>query len=286
MKTLFAILVLAVLTISCESQPYKAGSKVEIKWSDGIWYPATIIEVSDIQYKIHLTGDGDSNLRDQWISKDKDILRPAKDNQGTANSSGPSATSTASKQQNPGSAKGKRVEVNDRAFWYKATVLEQKGDLYKVHFDGYESSDDKWVHKSYTRDLNENDESVTVTCSFTPPPGEFTDSSPASDALFKREIYDWYARLVNGSLTRPIRIGIVFTLFSRDEAYKNTVMNMPGRGATRRHEGAPVNATIYPVKTTFFICEDYNGSVTQKQVNSDFSFYISKDGEWTCSKDN
>jgi hypothetical protein len=156
----------------------------------------------------------------------------------------------------------------------------------KVHFDGYGSSDDKWVHRSYIRDLDENREAVSVTCSFTPPPGNFNGSSPASDALFQREIYDWYNRLVNGSLSRPTRIGIVFTSFNRNAAYKNTVVNIPGRGATRRHEGAPVNATIYPVKATFFVCEDYNGSVSQKQVNSDFSFFISKDGEWTCSKDN
>lgn len=190
------------------------------------------------------------------------------------------------KKVNAQSAVGKRVEVNDRAYWYKATIIDQKGDLYKVHFDGYGDSDDKWVSRAYMRDLNANEEPVTVTCSFTPPPGNFSNSSPASDDLFKREVYDWYNRIVNGSLTRPTRIGVVFTTFNRSQPYKNTVTNVPGRGATRKHEGAPVNSTIYPVKMTFHVCEDYNGSVSQKQVNSDFSFFINKDGEWTCSKDN
>jgi hypothetical protein len=272
MKTI-AVLMLLLLTASCEGQSFKIGSKVEVQWQSGVWYPATIVDVSDSQYKIHL----DNSDNDQWIFKDKGLLRAVK-----ANGMIPPVAET----KKVTGIKGKRIEVNDRAYWYKATVLEQKGDLYKVHFDGYSSVEDKWVHRSYTRDLGENGEAVTVTCSFTPPPGKFTNASPASDALFKREVYDWYNRLVNGSLSRPIRVGVVFTSFERGTAYKNTVQNVAGRGATRKHEGGPVNATIYPVKMIFHVCEDYNGTISQKQVNSDFSFFINKDGEWTCSKDN
>jgi hypothetical protein len=54
------------------------GSKVEVQWSTGAWYPATIIDVSKNQYKIHLDGDGDDQKRDQWIFKDKGLLRPVK----------------------------------------------------------------------------------------------------------------------------------------------------------------------------------------------------------------
>lgn len=180
---------------------------------------------------------------------------------------------------------GKRVEVNDRAYWYKATIIETKGDLYKVHFDGYSAADDKWVSRAYMRDLDVNENAITVSCSFAPPPGNFSNTSPASDGLFKKEVYDWYNRTVNGTLTRPTRIGVVFTSFERQQAYKNTVTVVPGRGAIRRHEGAPANTTIYPVKMTYHVCEDYNGEISQKQVNTTFSFFINKDGEWTCSKD-
>ncbi|OYU94107.1 MAG: hypothetical protein CFE21_17530 [Bacteroidetes bacterium B1(2017)] len=276
MKTI-AVLMLLLLTASCQGQSFKIGSKVEVQWQSGVWYPATIVDVNDSQYKIHLDKDVNNLDNDQWIFKDKGLLRAAK-----ANGMIPPVAET----KKVTGIKGKRIEVNDRAYWYKATVLEQKGDLYKVHFDGYSSVEDKWVHRSYTRDLGENGEAVTVTCSFAPPSGNFTNASPASDALFKREVYDWYNRLVNGSLSRPIRVGVVFTSFERGTAYKNTVQNLAGRGATRKHEGAPVNATIYPVKMIFHVCEDYNGTISQKQVNSDFSFFINKDGEWTCSKDN
>lgn len=185
-----------------------------------------------------------------------------------------------------GYKKGSKVEVNVRAYWYKATVLDQKEDLFYVNYDGYSAAENQWVHKSQVRGLAPNGEAVTITCNYTPPPGNFTNSSPASDALFKREIYDYYARTVNGTLSRPTRIGIVFTTYSRGATYKNTVTNVPGQGATRKHEGAPVNAIIYTAATTYFVCEDYPSGVTQKQVNANFSFFINKDGEWTCSKDN
>ncbi|MFD2720746.1 hypothetical protein ACFST9_18640 [Hymenobacter monticola] len=185
--------------------------------------------------------------------------------------------------QNPA---GKRVEVNDGGHWYKATILEQKGDLSKVHYDGYGSADDKWVHRSYIRDLDKSGAATTVACAFGPPPGTFSAASAPSDALFKREVYDWYSQLATGTSGRPNRVGLVFTYFSRGTAYKNTAANVPGRGATRRHSGAPANTTIYPVKMTYYVCEDYKGQVAQKQVNSDFSFFINQAGEWTCSKDN
>ncbi|QJX45465.1 hypothetical protein HMJ29_00340 [Hymenobacter taeanensis] len=288
---------LFVLLLGCYTslaQGFQRGSKVEVEWSSGAWYPATIVDVSDSQFKVHLDGDGANTSRDQWIFKTKGIIRSAKTAArpatatatptATAAASRPVATPVAAQRKQPASSK--RVEVNESGHWYKATVLEQKGDLSRVHFDGYGSADDKWVHRSYIRSLTENGSAVTVNCSFTPPPGTFTNSSPASDALFKKEVYDWYNRLANGTLTRPSRIGVVFTYFSRGAAYQNTVTNVPGRGATRKHDGAPANATIYPVKMTFHVCEDYNGTISQKQVNSDFSFFIDRDGAWTCSKDN
>ena len=182
---------------------------------------------------------------------------------------------------------GQRVEVNVSAHWYKSTILAVNGDKYRVHYDGYPSSDDQCVHFTQIRRLAGDGNAVKVNCDFIPPPGNFSSSSPASDALFKRKLYDYYNLTVNSTLSRPVAIGITFNSFTRGIPFKNTVVNVPGRGATRRHSGAPVNTTIYPVRASYFVCEKYkDGSVTQKEVNADFSFFISKDGEWTSSKDN
>jgi hypothetical protein len=182
---------------------------------------------------------------------------------------------------------GQRVEVNVSAHWYKSTILGIEGDKYRVHYDGYSSADDQWVHFTQIRRLAGDGNAVKVNCDFNPPAGIFSNNSPASDALFKRKLYDYYNLSVNGTLSRPVAIGITFNSFTRGTAFRNTVANVPGRGATRRHSGAPVNTTIYPVRASYMVCEKYkDGSVSQKEVNADFSFFISKDGEWTSSKDN
>lgn len=182
---------------------------------------------------------------------------------------------------------GQRVEVNVSAHWYKSTILAVDGDKYRVHYDGYPSSDDQWVHFTQIRRLAAAGNVAKLTCNFNPPGGSFSNNSPASEGLFKRELYDYYNLTVNGTSGRPVAIGISFNSFIQSASFKNTVTNVPGRGAMRRHSGAPVNAVVYPVRASFILCEKYkDGSVSQREINADFSFFISKDGEWTSSKDN
>ncbi|MEJ7627424.1 MAG: hypothetical protein WKF35_11210 [Ferruginibacter sp.] len=181
---------------------------------------------------------------------------------------------------------GQKVEVNYNGHWYKSTILQIDGDRYKVHYEGYPASDDAWLLASYIRTLDNDGNPVSVTCSFAAPPGNFNNNSPASIPLFKRELYDWYQGLVTGGLSAPTEIGIVFKTFTTGEPYMNTVSNIAGRGAVRKHSGAPANKIIYPFNTTYFVCENYNSGNFQKEVNADFSFFINKEGEWTCSKDN
>lgn len=181
---------------------------------------------------------------------------------------------------------GQRVEVNYNGHWYKSTIVQINGDKYKVHYDGYPSSDDSWVTASYVRMLAADGKPETVPCNFTVPAGNYTNKSSASEGLFKKELYNWYKLTVTGGVSSPVAIGIVYKSFVMQPAYKNTVSNIPGRGAVRRHAGAPVNAAIYVVRATYFVCEQYNSGVSQKQVTADFSFFINKEGGWTCSKDN
>lgn len=182
---------------------------------------------------------------------------------------------------------GSTVEVNVSAHWYKAQILQVNGDKYKVHYDGYPASDDGWVHFTQIRLYGKDAASSTSSCNWGPPPGTFSNSSPASQELFKYEVYEYYARTLNGTITRPVKAGISFLSYNAKTSYKNTVSTKPGVGAVRRHDGAPVNGTIYPVRIGYIVCKMYGeDEVERTEVYADFSFFKNRDGEWTCSKDN
>lgn len=48
----------------------------------------------------------------------------------------------------------KRLEAKSAGSWYKARVTDKKAGKYKVHYFGWEYSDDEWVSTSETRDAS------------------------------------------------------------------------------------------------------------------------------------
>ncbi|WP_207494476.1 agenet domain-containing protein [Aridibaculum aurantiacum] len=131
MKSIITLVLCTLFAIVATAQTYVKGTKVEVNWSPGTWYKATVIDVSDNQFKVHLDDYGDAY--DQWVSKDK--LRPLPTN--NAIKAAPAGASRFS----PGS----KIEIDYNGTWYKGSVLEVNGDKYKIHYDGYSDSWDTWV---------------------------------------------------------------------------------------------------------------------------------------------
>lgn len=48
---------------------------------------------------------------------------------------------------------GRRVEVHSGGDWYKARVIDAKDSTFKVHYYGWEDSDDEWVTPEQIRDV-------------------------------------------------------------------------------------------------------------------------------------
>ena len=46
----------------------------------------------------------------------------------------------------------KRVEVKSQGEWYKARIIAVRSNQFKVHYYGWEDSDDEWVTASQMRD--------------------------------------------------------------------------------------------------------------------------------------
>src|SRR5262249_10513871 len=56
----------------------------------------------------------------------------------------------------------RRVEVRSEGDWYKARVIDARGSSYRVHYFGYEDSDDEWVSLRQIRNLRTQDYTVGV----------------------------------------------------------------------------------------------------------------------------
>ena len=48
---------------------------------------------------------------------------------------------------------GRRVEAKSEGHWYKALIINAKGDTRKVHYYGWEDTDDEWVTPDLIRDV-------------------------------------------------------------------------------------------------------------------------------------
>jgi hypothetical protein len=119
-------------------------------------------------------------------------------------------------------------------------------------------------------------------CTFTPPSGEVTSADKFSVALAKRKIYDTYAKNMNGTGMAPLKVGVTFISFTTGTPYINTVSVVPGQGAARRYDGAPVNATLYPVFSKHITCEQYRDATNKTSVEGSYVCFKNKDGNWAC----
>jgi hypothetical protein len=101
-------------------RPHHAvGRRVEVR-SGGEWYKARVIDADGEQLKVHYYGWEDSD--DEWVE--------------------PAQIRDVTPQQY---AVGSAVEVHWKGEWYAATVLELRGGVHYIQYDGYESTWNEWV---------------------------------------------------------------------------------------------------------------------------------------------
>jgi hypothetical protein len=113
-------------------------------------------------------------------------------------------------------------------------------------------------------------------------PGPKTDGTDRfSAAVAKRKIYDNYnigAR--TGGATSPLGVGVTFLSFQLGESFRNVA-----RGGFRINDAAPVNTTIYHVRSKHMVCEQYRDRAVRRQVESGYSCFKNRDDEWVCGID-
>jgi hypothetical protein len=130
-----------------------------------------------------------------------------------------------------------------------------------------------------------NSNATVAGCNFTALPA-LNSQAPFSEALAKSALYERYSFEVNtGGLSSPLAIGITFNSINILNSYTNTVTVVPGRGAQRKHDGAPVNAIIYRFHAKYIVCKKYNNAITRTQYESDNVCFKAANGKWACAVD-
>jgi sRNA-binding protein len=176
---------------------------------------------------------------------------------------------------------GDKLEVNQRAFWYPAKIIEVKGGKYKIRYDAYD--EEEWVDDSRMRPIGGHQ--IAAACEYDLP-GDVSRTARPSEQLFKKKIWQRYSfaskKGGSPSVSAADDIGIAFVSFQMRNAFTNTVSVVPGTGATRRNNGAPPNATIYPIKTKFVICEKYGEKLDRYLHDDEMHCFKDKHGEWLC----
>lgn len=108
--------------------------------------------------------------------------------------------------------------------------------------------------------------------------GTISGNRPASAALFRQKIADLYAFRNSDRMT----VGVQFEQFRVGAPIRNVVRLVPGVGARRLNDGAPVDAMMYPVASTYTVCEAYPGSGGRSRYINTHYCFVDRDDGWAC----
>jgi hypothetical protein len=130
-----------------------------------------------------------------------------------------------------------------------------------------------------------NNNHSTQGCSFSKLPA-LQSGAPYSEALVQSALYERYSFETNtGGLSSPLAVGVTFNSIRLLGSYKNTVTIVPGRGAQRKNDIAPVDATIYRFHAQYIVCRKYNNTTRKTQYESDNVIFKASNGNWQSFTD-
>ena len=104
-----------------------------------------------------------------------------------------------------------------------------------------------------------------------------------SETLIKNALYERFGYETDtGGLSSPLAVGVTFLNIKLGGSYTNTVTVVPGRGAQRRYDGAPVNATIYQFHAKYIVCRKYKNTTRRTQYDGENVCFKAANGNWEC----
>lgn len=114
------------------SKTARVGEHVEVQ-AEGSWWKGRVLETKGDQVKVRFYGWAESY--DEWATPDR-VRAPRVEAR----------------------AVGSKVEIEWKGTWYPGRVIETRGNLHKITYDGYDASWDEWVPQKRLRDPGAKDE--------------------------------------------------------------------------------------------------------------------------------
>ncbi|MGV3630732.1 MAG: agenet domain-containing protein [Bacteroidota bacterium] len=128
MKAILVFIAAMLISVQMSAQTYAVGDRLEALENDGLWYTVRILKYNEGRYLVHWEEYTDT--LDQWLTVDR--LRPV----------------AIPKFYVGDHLEG--LEVDGK--WHPVTVLEISPEgKYKVHWQGYENSFDRWLEPAHLR---------------------------------------------------------------------------------------------------------------------------------------
>jgi hypothetical protein len=126
MKALILFFALLCFNSTPFAQNFQKDEKVDVYSLDAKLYRATIVDIDRDKFKIHY--DGYHSFYDVWMTAEQLQKLPRI---------------------------GSQIEIYGvDGKWYKASVLDISGNQYKVHYEGYDASNDRWITREQFRTIN------------------------------------------------------------------------------------------------------------------------------------
>lgn len=147
---LLACLAFLALSLLAHAQAagggYKVGDRVEILY-DGKWYPGSVLEVGNNQWKVHY--DGYDSGWDTWMPADRLRAGTAAADPGKPRE--PAAPVEPDMPVTGDPVVGEACEASWNNSWYWVRILKVDGGRYFIHWDGYGDEKDEWVTRDRLR---------------------------------------------------------------------------------------------------------------------------------------
>lgn len=118
-----------------------------------------------------------------------------------------------------------------------------------------------------------------LSCDATDYNGQLPGYVEPSTETFAQLVRDYFTSVATPGFNVSVTVQSIQPL----QPYINSRGYLAGQGALLQNNGAPENATVYPFRARFSVCEETSASSAETYDNAlEFHCFVEETGGWTC----